>query len=111
MRGEQLAHDGGGDGEWWARHHPERTGRETQCLSGDLEHADRLSGEPCPHSRSADGVRFDRQYPCPRRDEVTGQRPVPGSDIQYEVTGSDTGVSDDARGPRVDERVPSPGPP
>src|SRR5690348_3042831 len=83
MWSQQLAHDRGGDGERRARHHPERTGRKAQVLGGDLEHADRLAGEAGPQSGSSRRVRFDREHPGTGRDQVTGQCPVPSSDVEH----------------------------
>jgi hypothetical protein len=55
-------------------------------------------------------MRLDGDHVCPGPEQVEGQRPAPGPDVNDELTGPDLGVGDDARGPLVNERVPAPRP-
>ena len=56
-------------------------------------------------------MQLDRDDPGTGGDQRTGQRAVPGADVEHQFARPDRGVGHDPGGPFVSERMPAPRPP
>lgn len=90
-------------------HHSERAAWQSKFGGVGLHDDYRIAREALAKVGGPDRMQLDGDHTCAAVDEMPGQRAFAGADVKYEVRRPDTGVSDDARGPSVGQRVPTPG--
>jgi len=73
-----------------------------------MNHRDGRSGEAVTKVAHAIGMKLHRDHARASVKQVAGQRPVAGTDVENEISGSDTGILDNASRPLVSERMPAP---
>ncbi len=107
-RGEATK-EGLGHGERWVGQHSERPAGESQVGGIGLHDDDAGSTETLPEVTGTLRMALDGDDPR-RRSSSRGpvSAPVPGADVEDELTGTDAASADEPEGPVPIELVPSP---
>lgn len=85
--------------------------RQPQAQDVGLHNADRCAGEASPQLARPPRMGFHSDHLSPGLDQVASDRALTSANVKDEFPRADMGVSDDPRGPRVGQRMPTPLPP
>jgi hypothetical protein len=88
--------------------HAERAGRQAEGAQVGLDDAHWVGGEPGAQRRASARMELYGYNPGTGPDQVRGQRPFPGAEVEHELTRPDARAIDDPRGPCVGQRMPAP---